>query len=84
MSRISVEFYGLARLRAGVAELAVEAGTVRAALEAVQAAYPQLRVLSDTGLSPEFLLSLGGERFTTDLNEPLCGPLLILGADAGG
>jgi molybdopterin converting factor small subunit len=86
MSRVRVEFYGLARLRAGRAELVVGAATVRDALAAAQAACPGLIVLRDTGLSPEFLVSVGGTRFTTDLDQPLADgdSLLILGADAGG
>jgi molybdopterin converting factor small subunit len=83
---VTIEFYGLARLRAGVAELCVEAATVRAALAAVSAARPGLRVLTDSGVSPEFLISLNGVRFAPQLDEPLANgeSLLILGADAGG
>jgi molybdopterin converting factor small subunit len=86
MSRVRVEFYGLARLRAGRAELAAEAGTVREALAAAQAACPGLHALRDNRVSPEFLVSLGGTRFTTNLDEPLAdgAAVLILGADAGG
>ena len=85
MALVRVEFYGLARLQAGVAELAVEATTVRTALEAVQVFCPRLRVLRDTAVSPEFLVSVGGGRFVTDPDTPLSGgSLLILGADAGG
>lgn len=86
MPRVRVEFYGLARLRAGVAELAVEAATIRAALEAASAACPGLRVLTDSGVSPEFLVSLNGVRFAPELDAPLGDgeSLLILGADAGG
>lgn len=86
MGRVRVEFYGLARRRAGRAELVVEAGTVRAALEAVGVACLGLTAIRDNRLSPEFLVSVGGTRFTADLDEPLAdgAALLILGADAGG
>lgn len=86
MPHVRVEFYGLARLRAGVANLAVEAATVRAALGAASTACPGLRVLIDSGVSPEFLVSLNGVRFGPELDEPLAGgeSVLILGADAGG
>ena len=86
MSRVRVEFYGLARLRAGVAELTAEAGTVGEALGAAQAACPGLRVLRDSRVSPEFLVSVGGRRFTADPDEPLADgdAVLVLGADAGG
>lgn len=81
-----VEFYGLARLRAGRADLIVEAGTVQQALAAAQAACPGLRVLRDNRVSPEYLVSLGGTRFTTNLDEPLADgdTVLVFGADAGG
>lgn len=85
MSCVRVEFYGLARLRAGVAELTVQAATVRAALEAIQVACPQLQVLRGTAVSPEFLVSVDGGRFVTDPDTPLVGgSLLVLGADVGG
>ena len=84
--RVRVEFYGLARLRAGRVELLAEASTLAEALVAADAACPELRVIRDNALSPEYLVSLGGTRFTTDLNEPLADgvAVLVLGADAGG
>lgn len=83
---IRVEFYGLARLRAGRADLVVNAGTIGAALAAADAACPDLRSRCDTGLSPEYRLSVGGRYFTDDLGERLTEgeSLLVLGADAGG
>jgi molybdopterin converting factor small subunit len=86
MSRVRVEFYGLARLRAGRAELTAEAGTVREAIAAAEAACPGLRVLRDNRVSPEYLVSLGGARFTADPDESLADgeAVLVFGADAGG
>jgi molybdopterin converting factor small subunit len=86
MPTVVVEFYGLARLRAGRAELRVEAATVGAALAAADAACPALRSRSDTGLSPEYRASVGGKHFTENSAEPLADgdALLLLGADAGG
>ena len=57
-----------------------------AALRAAETACPGLRVLRDNRLSPEFLVSLGGTRFTTDPDEPLAdgSSLLVMGADVGG
>jgi molybdopterin converting factor small subunit len=83
---VRVEFYGLARLRAGVAELAADAATVRAALEAAAAACPGLNPLRDGRVSPEYLVSVGGGRFVTDPDTPLTDgdSLVVLGADAGG
>jgi molybdopterin converting factor small subunit len=83
---VRLEFYGLARLRGGRTELQVDAATIGAALAAADAACPNLRVRSDSALSPEYRLSVGGRFFTDNLNEPLADgeALLILGADAGG
>jgi hypothetical protein len=83
---VRLEFYGLARFRAGRAELAVDAPTIRAALAAADAACPVLRVRGDSGLSSEYRLSVGGRYFTENLDEVLHDgeALLVLGADAGG
>lgn len=83
---VRVEFYGLARLRAGRAELPVDAATIGAALAAADAACPDLRVRGDSGLSAEYRLSVGGRHFTDNLDELLADgvALLVLGADAGG
>jgi molybdopterin converting factor small subunit len=86
MPVVQVEFYGLARLRAGRAELRVEAVTVGEALAAADAACPALHSRSETGLSPEYRVSVGGKHFTENLSERLADgdALLLLGADAGG
>jgi molybdopterin converting factor small subunit len=85
---VIVEFYGVPRARAGRAEVAVPAATVAAALAAVLDVCPGLRGLfrADGRLAPQYLLSLDGERFVTDLAEPLRAGdhLLLLSADAGG
>jgi sulfur-carrier protein len=84
---VTVEFFGVPRLRAGRAELAVEARTVAAALAAVERACPRLEGLVRAGrLAPHYLLSVNGERFVTGLEEPLRPGtrLLLLSADAGG
>ena len=79
---VEVEFYGLARRRAGVAGTAVAADTVRAALAAVTRAFPALNDLA----GKHFLVSINGERFVADVDEliPVGSRLLILSADAGG
>ena len=84
--RVNVEFYGLARLRAGRVGCSVEAFTVGDALAAADATCSGLRAIRSGGVSSEYLVSVGGARFTTDPNEPLAGgaSLLILGADSGG
>jgi molybdopterin converting factor small subunit len=85
---VTVEFYGIPRLRAGVAELAVEAATVGDALAAVERACPRLAGLrrADGRLAPQYLLSLDGRRFLSEPGERLAAGdrLLLLGADAGG
>ncbi|MBX9626947.1 MAG: hypothetical protein K2X82_24310 [Gemmataceae bacterium] len=80
---VRVEFYGLARLRAGVAGAAVEAATVA---DALAAACPGLAVVRAGRVAPEYLLSVGGGRFTTNPDDALAAgdTLLVLGADAGG
>jgi molybdopterin converting factor small subunit len=79
---VEVEFYGLARRRAGAAGTAVVADTVRAALAEIARAFPALRDVA----GEHFLVSIGGERFVEDLNEPIPAGarLLVLSADAGG
>jgi molybdopterin converting factor small subunit len=90
MSRpqVTVEFFGIPRARAGRAELSLCAATAEEALAAVAAACPALAGLrgGDGRLAPQYLLSVDGERFLTDLREPLRpgDRLLLLSADAGG
>jgi molybdopterin converting factor small subunit len=87
-AEVTVEFYGIPRQRAGRAELAVRAATITEAMAAVERACPGLTGLVHTGggLSPHFLLSLEGQRFVSDLRQPLRtgDRLLLLSADAGG
>jgi molybdopterin converting factor small subunit len=85
---VTVEFFGIPRVRAGRAEITVAAATAREALAAVAQACPALKEIcrSDGGLAPQYLLSLDGVRFVTDLAESLQPGerLLLLSADAGG
>jgi molybdopterin converting factor small subunit len=86
--QVTVEFFGVPRARAGRAEMQVRATTAAEALAAVAAACPALSGVQkyDGSLAPHFLLSLGGNRFLTDLNLQLShgDRLLLLSADAGG
>jgi molybdopterin converting factor small subunit len=88
VGRVTVEFYGIPRQRAGRAELCVEAATVADALAAVVRACPGLAglVQADGRLAPHYLLSLQGCHFLSDLQQPLCSGdhLLLLTADVGG
>ena len=80
---IRVELYDLARSRAGVAHLEVEAATLGEALREVVARCPRLTDLDDLGL---WRVSLGGERFLTDPVTPLADgdTLLVFSAQSGG
>ena len=82
MPKVAVEFYGLARLRAGAAGTDATADTVAGVLAAVAHTFP---TLSDVA-GKHFLVSVNGERFVTDFNEtlPAGTRLLLLSADAGG
>ncbi len=88
MGTVTVELFGIPRQRAGRAELAVRAGTVGELLEAVVRACPALSglVRADGRLSPQYLLSLDGQRFLQEPHEPLRpgDRVLLLSADAGG
>jgi molybdopterin converting factor small subunit len=85
---VTVELFGVPRMRAGRSEVVVSAATVGEALAAVSAACPALANLRgpDGRLAPQYLLSLDGARFITDLAQPLHSRdrLLLLSADAGG
>jgi hypothetical protein len=84
---VTVEFYGVPRLLAGREELAVPPGPVSAVLTAVERACPRLKGLVEKGrLAPQYLLSLDGREFVTELsrNAEAGARLLLLSADAGG
>lgn len=87
-SMVTVEFYGVPRMRAGRAEVTVSASTVAEVLAAVALACPALSdaVQTEGRLAPHYLLSLDGERFITDLDQALLpgDRLLFLSADIGG
>jgi hypothetical protein len=85
---VTVEFFGIPRQRAGRAELAVRARTVAELLAAVAQACPGLTGLLDPGgrLPAHYLLSIDGQRFVGDAQEPLRPGerVLLLSADVGG
>jgi hypothetical protein len=86
MPTVRVEFYGLARLRAGREHLMVEAASVGEALAAADRACGNLHALCAGGLSAEYLLSIDGRQFHSNVHDPLArgSALLLMGADAGG
>lgn len=88
IGEVTVELFGVPRLRAGRSQLTVAAGTVREALRAIEVACPGLAglVCADRQLAPHYLISIDGKQFVTDLSSPLRpgDRLLLLSADAGG
>jgi molybdopterin converting factor small subunit len=82
-----VEFLGVPRERAGIAELDVQAETLGRLLGTLAERMPGLAELIDVDrLHPSFAASLNGDRFISDPATPLADEdrVLILSADAGG
>jgi molybdopterin converting factor small subunit len=82
-----VEFLGVPRQRAGVAEMVVEAGTLGQLLETLSRQLPALsEVIAGNRLHPSFTANLNGDEFISDPRTPLRDDdcVLILSADAGG
>ena len=82
-----VEFLGIPRERAGVAELQLEARTLGEALTQLATRYPGFaQLISDGRLHPSIAANLNTDLFVSDPATPLhdSDRLLILSADAGG
>jgi molybdopterin converting factor small subunit len=82
-----VEFLGIPRERAGIAEWEVEAETLGEALAALAVRFPRLREFIAAGaLHPALAANLNCDTFVSDPLTPLRkhDRLLILSADAGG
>ncbi len=85
---VRVEFYGIARRRAGVESIDVDAACLSEVIDRVTARLPQLAesCFDDQRLRPGYLANINGRIFTSDPNAPLrdgdC--VMILSADAGG
>ena len=82
-----VEFLGIPRERAGIAELEVEAGTLGQLLGALAARFPELReLITGNTLHPAVAANLNGDAFVSDPATPLADHdrVLILSADVGG
>jgi len=92
LMKVRVEFYGMARQRAGRGQIELElpgrSTHLGAVLEAVAAALPDLagEWIADGRLHATLAANLDGERFVSDprtsVSEENC--VLILSADAGG
>ena len=85
---IRVEFYGLARLHAGCAEIDVDATSLGEALERIAGQLPELAATcaANGRLLPGYLANVNGREFTRDPQAHLKpgDTLLILSADMGG
>ena len=82
-----VEFLGVPRERAGIAEVDVQADTLGRLLSTLAAQMPALaELITVDRLHPSLVASLNGDRFISDPGTPLGDDdcVLILSADAGG
>jgi molybdopterin converting factor small subunit len=82
-----VEFLGVSRERAGMAELAVEADTLGCLLGTLAERVPGLaELIAGDRLHPSLAANLNGDRFISDPETPLRDEdrVLILSADVGG
>jgi molybdopterin converting factor small subunit len=82
-----VEFLGVPRERAGMADVDIEADTLGGLLATLAARMPGLaELIAVDRLHPSLAASLNGDRFISDPETPLGDEdhVLILSADAGG
>jgi molybdopterin converting factor small subunit len=82
-----VEFLGVSRERAGVAEIDVHADTLGRLLGTLAARMPGLaELIAVDRLHPSLAANLNGDRFISDPETPLSNDdhVLILSADVGG
>jgi molybdopterin converting factor small subunit len=82
-----VEFLGVPRERAGMADVDIQADTLGGLLETLAARVPGLaELIADDRLHPSLAANLNGDRFISDPETPLRDDdhVLILSADAGG
>ena len=82
-----VEFLGIPRERAGVAEVELDAETLGQALTSLVARFPALRELvTESGLHASIAANLNGDAFIRDPRTVLtrADRLILLSADAGG
>jgi len=88
MATIVVEFYGIARERAGTAQATIEAATVQEAVQVLAEKFPRFAAeCTENGqLSRHYIANINGERFVSDPATHLGAhdSLLIMSIDAGG
>lgn len=82
---MTIELYGVPRLRAGRSEVTVPATTVGEALRALAVACPGVSCLEGARIGPH-LVCVDGREFVTDARRVLRAGerLLVLSADVGG
>lgn len=87
-TNVDVEFYGMARQRAGVESIRVQAGTLREVLRSLGERLPGFAedCLKDGRLKSGYLANVNGRAFTSDPTTPLSDGdcVLILSTDTGG
>lgn len=82
-----VEFLGIPRERAGMAELELEAGSLGQLFGSLAARFPGFgELITADGLHPSLAANLNGDEFVRDPATPLADTdrVLILSADVGG
>ena len=88
VAQITVELYGVPRLKAGIPSVRVAASQVAEALQKLSELCPPLRdaIVTDGLVQPSLRLNLNGERFIDDHSTPLSDgdTLILMSADAGG
>lgn len=85
---VTVEFFGMARRRAGIERLQIDAATLGEALDRLTERLPDRsgEFLCEGRLAAGYLASRNGLQFLSDRTAPLADgdSLLILSADVGG
>ena len=85
---MTIELFGTARLRAGMASIELSAENLGVAIEQLAVALPKLAnsVVIGDRVHASYKLSLNGDRFVSDPSTPLVEEdrLLLISADAGG
>jgi molybdopterin converting factor small subunit len=82
-----VEFLGIPRERAGVAEVEVEANTLGQLLGTLATRFPELReLITERGLHSSVAANLNGDAFVSDPGTSFNADdrLILLSSDAGG
>ena len=82
-----VEFLGIPRERAGIAEVEIQADTLGQLLHTLVGRFPAFgELITAKGLHPSLAANLNGDEFVSDLRTLLSRDdrVLILSADVGG